>query len=486
MTTPTTSSLVMNFIDSISGFLLETGNMVRNFEVYKETGKTDYRTEAILSGVLAIGHLGNIITGPFNDHVKHTNMTTTAIRLTKHIIDFQKDWSENKIDINTTQSIMADGFSLLGTALGGKKGLGVLFSITGDIISAKALESIGKPKIPLDDFNSENIEGFIIELLQPLSDAIYDLFDKIDGGIRELLDDRDDSWVNLIIDKLDSKRLEELDDDTLAQNAVFEQLHNWYYHKVNNEQYNGERFFADNKDALQYTTAQGEGFNVENKSNKYVDSFLSNLSHEKIDISYFLWSNLTKDMHQWNIVTNKNGGNATALDAEKTQFMLGNIGNDTLVGGNKNDIIIGRDGDDYLYAGSLSCDNDEGSHNVLNGGKGNDHLFGAAGFDTLIGGDGDDYLSGGDSVDSLEGGDGADILEGGNGSDRLDGGKGADRLEGGNSYDLYHVDNGDIVFDSDGDGVILFNGKSLHNFYQDDDNKFAWHELNDKGEKNRC
>ena len=102
----------------------------------------------------------------------------------------------------------------------------------------------------------------------------------------------------------------------------------------------------------------------------------------------------------------------------------------SLIGGNKNDVIIGRDGDDYLYAGSLSCDNDEKSHNVLNGGKGNDHLFGAAGFDTLIGGDGKDYLSGEDNIDILIGGEGADLLEGGNG------------------YDLYDVNNRDFVFDS--------------------------------------
>ena len=57
-----------------------------------------------------------------------------------------------------------------------------------------------------------------------------------------------------------------------------------------------------------------------------------------------------------------------------------------------------------------------------------------------------------------------DHLIGGDGIDSLDGGKGADRLEGGKDFDLYHVDNGDIVFDEDGKGVIFFNGKALGNF----------------------
>ena len=77
---------------------------------------------------------------------------------------FQEDWNEkHQININTTQSIMADGFSLLGMALGGKKGLGLLFSKTGETISVIAFESINRDPIPLDDFNAENIEGFIIE-----------------------------------------------------------------------------------------------------------------------------------------------------------------------------------------------------------------------------------------------------------------------------------------------------------------------------------
>ena len=312
MTTPTASSLVMNFIDSISGFLLETGNIAYNLKKYKEANTTEdkakYLTETFFAGSLAIGHLGELVTGEFGNHAKHTNIGITAVRLAKHIADFKKDWNNNEIDVNLFQNILADGFSLLGMSVK-NNGLGVLFSATADIISAKALETSfqDRPKIPFDDFNAENIEGFIIELLQPLSDAIYDLFDKIDSGISALLNNQDDSWVDLIIDKFDSNRLVELDDDRLAQNAVFEQLHNWYYYKVTNEQYNEERFFSDNKDALQYTTAQGEGFDVD-ENNQYVSNILLNLSRE-INNPYLAWTSFTKDLCQWNIITNEKSGN---------------------------------------------------------------------------------------------------------------------------------------------------------------------------------
>ena len=136
---------------------------------------------------------------------------------------------------------------------------------------------------------------------------------------------------------------------------------------------------------------------------------------------------------------------------------------DRILGGSGNDTIDGKDGDDYLYAGSLSCDDDKGSHNTLIGGKGNDHLYGAAGHDTLQGGDGNDYLSGGDGIDSL------------------DGGEGADRLEGGKGFDFYYVDNGDTISDLDGNGVVFFNGNKLGNFQQDEQNKFLWYEINNNG-----
>ncbi|MBR3482314.1 MAG: hypothetical protein IKH45_05460, partial [Neisseriaceae bacterium] len=252
---------------------------------YQETHNEQDLKNALASAALAIEHLGKLVTEPLGGNAskynKRAEMVTISFRLKNNIDAFQKDWSGKppQININTTQSIMADGFSLLGMAMG-KKGLGLLFSSTGEAISLIALESINRDPIPLDDFNAENIEGFIIELLQPLSDAIYDLFDKIDIGISTLLNNQDDSWVNLIIDKFDSKRLMELESNLLLQNAIFEQLHDWYYYKVTNNNYNGERFFADNPDVLQYTTAMGTGFASASQSNKYIDSFLMDLSSQ--------------------------------------------------------------------------------------------------------------------------------------------------------------------------------------------------------------
>ncbi|MBR6026724.1 MAG: hypothetical protein IK065_03910, partial [Neisseriaceae bacterium] len=254
MTTPTTGFLVKNFFNSFSGFFLEIGNMIVATKKYQERHDEHDLINAVASAALAIEHLGELVTEPLGGNASKFNtgaeIVTTSGRLINNIHAFQRDWSGKppQIDIGTTQDIMADGFTLLGFAFGGTKTpLGRVFSYTGDAISVIALNTDGG-KIPLDDFNAENIEGFVIELLQPLSDAIYELFDKIDSGIRGLLDNKDNSWVDLIIDKLDSNRLVELDDDRLAQNAVFEQLHNWYYYKVNNGDYKGERFFADNPD----------------------------------------------------------------------------------------------------------------------------------------------------------------------------------------------------------------------------------------------
>lgn len=57
--------------------------------------------------------------------------------------------------------------------------------------------------------------------------------------------------------------------------------------------------------------------------------------------------------------------------------------------------------------------------------------------------------------------DGDDILIGEGGNDYLEGGQGSDTLIGGKDYDTYVVDNGDIVYDSDGRGEIVFNNYVL-------------------------
>ncbi|MBQ9601370.1 MAG: hypothetical protein IJR46_05085, partial [Neisseriaceae bacterium] len=206
-------------------------------------------------------------------------------------------------------------------------------------------------------YEEENGEITIGEIGEYWHTKMDDLVNKFKG------DEFDEIKVN--IGKSDAKLLDMLPENSLEQKAVMQQFDQWHTAQIVSGEYKGERFFTDNEDALQYTTAQGEGFDVDgNASNQYVNDLLLNLSRE-INSPYFLWTSFTKDLQQWNIVTNKDGGNVSALDAEKTQFMLGNIGNDRLIGGNKDDVLIGRNGDDYLY-----------------GGKGSDQLYGGTGFDT--------------------------------------------------------------------------------------------------------
>ena len=165
---PITGSLFKNFFDSLSGFFLETGNIIVAAKKYQEKHDEHDLVNALASAAQAIEHLGDLVTGPLDGKASKFNtgaeFVTTSVRLMNNIDAFQEDWNEkHQININTTQSIMADGFSLLGMALGGKKGLGLLFSKTGETISVIAFESINRDPIPLDDFNAENIEGFIIE-----------------------------------------------------------------------------------------------------------------------------------------------------------------------------------------------------------------------------------------------------------------------------------------------------------------------------------
>ena len=92
------------------------------------------------------------------------------------------------------------------------------------------------------------------------------------------------------------------------------------------------------------------------------------------------------------------------------------------------------------------------------------------------------YVSG-DGNDRIIGTDADDRLIGGDGIDSLDGGKGADRLEGGKGFDTYHVGNKDTISDTDGKGVVFFNGNKLGNFQQDEHNQSLWYEINNNGEQ---
>ena len=98
------------------------------------------------------------------------------------------------------------------------------------------------------------------------------------------------------------------------------------------------------------------------------------------------------------------------------------------------------------------------------GGGADDAAIGGTSADTLFGGDGNDLLLGLAGADSLLGGTGTDILLGGEGADTLDGGAGPDYLYGGAGFDEYNFSGtfgGDWIVDSDGQGVIKFEGLAL-------------------------
>ena len=72
------------------------------------------------------------------------------------------------------------------------------------------------------------------------------------------------------------------------------------------------------------TTAAGESYANAGGSSRYVTSLLLNLADELGDNSLLTFG---KNLHQWNVVTNQKGVEVSAMDGDKTQFMLGNIGN---------------------------------------------------------------------------------------------------------------------------------------------------------------
>ena len=186
-----------------------------------------------------------------------------------------------------------------------------------------------------------------------------------------------------------------------------------------------------------------------------------------------------KNLHQWNVVTNQKGVEVSAMDGDKTQFMLGNVGNDTLIGDNQNDIIIGKDGNDFIIGGvgndwiSGDLNNvpetaefaDADGNDTIDAGDGNDTIHGGGGDDYLIGGDGDDRIWGdyanpeladiaGD--DNIDGGDGDDQIEGGGGDDYLIGGNGDDLIIGDKmDQDLTHITGNDTLDGGDGNDQLL-------------------------------
>lgn len=98
--------------------------------------------------------------------------------------------------------------------------------------------------------------------------------------------------------------------------------------------------------------------------------------------------------------------------------------------------------------------------NTIETGAGDDYIDGGKGIDVLQGNGGKDTLIGGTGSDQLYGGEGDDTLFGMNGYGTSDNGE-ADYLYGGADYDTYIAGDGDTINDSDGKGIVAFEGNIL-------------------------
>ncbi len=110
---------------------------------------------------------------------------------------------------------------------------------------------------------------------------------------------------------------------------------------------------------------------------------------------------------------------------------------------------------------------------IFQGYAANDHLFGGGGNDVIWGDKGDDIIEGNSGDDDLRGGKGHDVLLGGSGDDILYGGapdsslgshiedNTQDVLIGGSGHDTYYIGHGDILIDSDGQGTIYKDGRTI-------------------------
>src|SRR5690606_6209554 len=159
--------------------------------------------------------------------------------------------------------------------------------------------------------------------------------------------------------------------------------------------------------------------------------------------------------------------------------IAGTAGADVLTSRRDGATVDGLGGNDTVYG--------LGAADVLRGGGGNDVLRGGGAADTLQGGAGNDRLSGQAGNDILRGGAGADTLDGGAGNDRLFGEGGSDRFvfapgggtdrikdfqDGTDRIDLSAFgfasvqaakalatnQQGNVVFDFDGDGTLIVEG----------------------------
>jgi len=132
-------------------------------------------------------------------------------------------------------------------------------------------------------------------------------------------------------------------------------------------------------------------------------------------------------------------------------LIYGEFGNDKIIGGLGQDTIYGNQGLDIIW-GDLEGNPDIGDNDYIRGGDGDDEIHAGGGDDIVFGdsgigndkiwGDaGNDELHGGAGNDTIEGGAGNDLLFGDSGTDLLRGNSGSDTVDGGEGIDL--VDYGD-------------------------------------------
>ena len=140
-----------------------------------------------------------------------------------------------------------------------------------------------------------------------------------------------------------------------------------------------------------------------------------------------------------NNTINGGGGNDDIWGRDGTDTINGGGGNDTIKPGTGANEVEGGDGNDsildeidevFVPARASSAQKDK-SHDVFDGGPGDDRIIGGGSTDTVKGGPGNDHLRGGKDDDVLKGNDGRDDLDGQGGTDRLTGGEDNDTLRGG-------------------------------------------------------
>ena len=153
--------------------------------------------------------------------------------------------------------------------------------------------------------------------------------------------------------------------------------------------------------------------------------------------------------------------NLNASGSDRSDELVGSLGNNQLFGGKGNDYLYGRAGVDTLIGG-VGNDTyrvDAGEDIVLEIlGQGKDTVIAEASYTLAVGqeievltldgtdkidGTGNEFaniINGNEARNVLTGGDGNDALNGAGGTDILNGGKGNDVMAGGKGDDLYFVD----------------------------------------------